>query len=194
MPGEIRDLIEGTYICREEQGNMKRWLYCHSKGRDTLQRLARLGLAEWGNTLPECKAQTRYSEQDSYEVLILRNISPGREHATLTLLGGEKVELPLQRHKLNKAEWRRRTAMLMRQIVNVPSGEKPRSVPVDTLKRFGLQHCFFLGSPDWPDDESLLRVAMVDDTDRLRGIENTQVHDKYILEYREDLGYRAISH
>ncbi len=199
LPEDIRDLIEHTYAGRKEQGAMKRWLYeldngsRHRKGRIALGQLARVGLAEGGKTLPESKAQTRYNEQDSYEVLILRNISRGREHATLTLLDGEQVELPLRQHSLDKAGWRRRTATLMRQIVNVPSREKPRSVPVDTLKRFGLQHCFFLGSSDWPDDESMLRVAVVDNTDRLRAIENTDIHGKYILEYRDDLGYRAVN-
>jgi CRISPR-associated endonuclease/helicase Cas3 len=198
LPGDIRDLIERTYISQEEQGAMGRWLHeldhgnRYNKGRLALRQLARVGLAEGGKTLPECKAQTRYSEQESYEVLMLRNISPGREAATLTLLDGEQVELPLQRYKLTRAEWRRRTATLMRQIVNVPPGEKPKSVPVDTLKRFGLHHCFFLGSRDWSDDESVLRLAVMDDTDRLRGIENTKIHDKYILEYRDDLGYRVI--
>ncbi len=198
LPVDIRDLIERTYISREEQGTMSRWLHeldhgsRHSKGRIALQQLARVGLAEGGYTLPESKAQTRYSEQDRYEVLMLKGIFRNAEIATLTLLNGEQIELPLLRHKLNKPEWRRRTATLMSQIVNVPSGERPKSVPVDKLKRFGLHHCFYLGSLDWPDDESLLRVAVVDDADRLRGIESSEIHDNYALEYRGDMGYRAI--
>lgn len=199
LPGGIRDLIERTYACRDEQGNMSRWLYeldhgnRHKKGRIALGQLARIGLAENGNTLPESKAQTRYSETDSYEVLMLRSISHDAEKALLTLLSGEQVELPLQRHRLQKPEWRQRTATLMRQIVNVPPGDKPKSVSADTLKRFGLHHCFFLGNPDWQGkDESVLNVALVGETDSLRGIENTPIHDKHTLEYRDDLGYRVI--
>lgn len=199
LPGDIRDLIERTYASREEQGSMSRWQYeldhgnRHNKGRIALQQLARVGLAEGGNTLPESKAQTRYSETDSHEVLMLRGISQDAERALLTLLDGSQVELPLQRDKLQKREWRQRTATLMRQIVNVPPGDKPKSVPVDTLKRFGLHHCFYLGNPDWQEkDESVLNVALVDDTDSLRGIENTKIHDKHTLEYRDDLGYRVI--
>ncbi|MFV0508128.1 MAG: CRISPR-associated helicase Cas3', partial [Shewanella algae] len=200
LPGDIRNLIEHTYVNRDEQGAMSRWLYeldhgnRHTKGRMALQQLARVGLAEGGKTLPESKAQTRYSEQDSYEVLVLRSISCNREGnvATLTLLNGEQVELPLRRYELSKPEWRNRTAALMRQIVKVPPADKPKAVSADTLKRFGLHNCFFLGSPDWPEDESVLRVAVVDDTDGLRSIENTEIHDKYRLEYREDLGYRVI--
>lgn len=199
LPGDIRDVIERTYTNRYEQESMGRWLYeldhgnRHSKGRIALQQLARVGLAEGGNTLPESQAQTRYSETDSHEVLMLRSLSRDAERALLTLLDGSQVELPLQRYKLGKREWRQLTAILMRQIVNVPPGDKPKSLPVDTLKRFGLQHCFYLGNQDWQEkDESVLQVALVDDSNRLRGIENTLIHDKYILEYRDDLGYRVI--
>ena len=58
--------------------------------------------------------------------------------------------------------------------------------------KLGLQHCFYLGNPLWQEDESLLRIALVSDTDELRGIENMQLHDKYVIEYRPDLGYRII--
>jgi len=80
----------------------------------------------------------------------------------------------------------------MRQVVAVRVQDAPKALPVDTLKRFGLQHCFYLGNPDWPEDESVLRVALVDDTERLRGVEQAEVHDKHRLEYRNDLGYRVI--
>ncbi|KAF0808019.1 hypothetical protein A6D6_00409 [Alcanivorax xiamenensis] len=199
LPEDIRDLIEQTYASRDEQESMNRWLHeldhgnRRTKGRIALQQLARIGLAEGGNTLPESKAQTRYSETDSYEVLILRAISQDAEKALLTLLDGSQIELPLQRHKLQKREWRQRTAALMRQIVHVPPGDKPKAVSVDTLKRFALHQCFYLGNPDWQGkDESILHVALVDESDSLRGIENTKVHDKYSLEYRDDLGYRVI--
>lgn len=199
LPGDIRDLIEATYVSRQEQGAMSRWLReldegtRQRTGRNAMQQLARVALAEDGNTLPESKAQTRYSETDSYEVLMLRSISQDSERALLTLLDGSQIELPLQRYKLGKQAWRQVTATLMRQIVNVPPGDKPKSVPVDTLKRFGLHHCFFLGNPDWQEkDKSVLHVALVDNTGSLRGIENTQIHDKHTLEYRDDLGYRVI--
>ncbi|WP_317889694.1 CRISPR-associated helicase Cas3' [Spongiibacter pelagi] len=199
LPEDIRDVIELTYEERKEQGSMARWLSeldhgnCYAKGRNALRQLARIGLAEGGNTLPESKAQTRYSETDSHEVLMLRGLFRNSERALLTLLDGSQVELPLQRNRLEKQEWRQRTATLMRQIVNVPPGDKPKSLPVDTLKRFGLQHCFYLGNPDWQEkDESVLHVALVGDSDQLRGIENTQIHDKHTLEYRDDLGYRVI--
>ena len=198
IPEDIRGLIEKTYAKRPEQAAMSRWLReleegtSRRSGRNAMQQLARVALAEGGNTLPESKAQTRYSETDSYEVLLLRAINRNGEIATLTLLNGERVELPLQRNKLSKSGWRQRTALLMRQIVTVPQQDKPKALPTDTLKKFGLGHCFYLGNPDWPEDESVLRVALVDETGCLRGIEHYDIHDSDTLEYRDDLGYRVI--
>lgn len=204
LPNDIRDVIERTYANRNERSAMERWRYelehgsrqgnRHNKGRIDLQQLARIGLAQGENTLPESQAQTRYSKTDSFEVLMLRQIFQNGNSAILTLMNHEQIELPLQRHKLTKAQWRQHTATLMRQIVKVPPGDAPKTVKTDILKRFGLHHCFFLGHPDWPQDESLLRVALVDETDNLRGIGNSVTHDKHKLEYRDDLGYRVIKH
>ncbi len=202
LPGDIRSLIERTYVSRSELGEMNRWLReleegaSRRTGRNAMRQLARLGLAEGGNTLPESKAQTRYSETDSFEVLLLKSIKRDRygNMATLTLLNGEQIQLPIRNRKLlTKPELRQRTGALMRQIVNVPQSDQPNALPTKLLQDFGLHHCFFLGSPDWPEDESVLRVALVDDTDRLRGIENTDIHAKHRLEYRTDLGYRVIT-
>jgi len=33
---------------------------------------------------------------------------------------------------------------------------------------------------------------VVDETGKLRGIEGTDIHDNFIIEYRDDLGYRVI--
>ncbi len=200
LPHDIRSLVEQTYVDREEQGVMARWFYeldhgtPRRKGRQALQQLARIGLAEDGKTLPESKAQTRYSESDNFEVLLLRDLQQlTDEHASrLILLDGSELHLPWQRHQLSKAQWKDLTATLMQQIVPVRPGEAPAPVARDTLEKYGLQHCFYLGSRDWEDDESLLRVALVDESSTLRGLHGGKAHDKHTLEYRNDLGYRVI--
>lgn len=200
LPGDIRPLIEATYQCRREEGSMAKWLHelkegsRNRMGQTSLQQLARVGLAQAGNTLPESKAQTRYTETDSFEVLLLRSIRYDSEQkaGVLTLLSGEQVILPLNRAGLSRADWRERTKQLMQEIVHVRPGEAPKQVSRERLEKFGLQHCFYLGNPFWDSDESLLRIALVDEADQLRGLENQQVHDKYDIEYRPDLGYRVI--
>jgi len=200
LPQDIRSLIEQTYVDREEQGAMVRWLYeldhgtPRRKGRRALQQLARIGLAEDGKTLPESKAQTRYSESDNFEVLLLRDLQQLTDEraSRLILLDGSELRLPWRRERLSKTQWKDLTAALMQQIVPVRPRDAPAPVARDTLEKYGLQHCFYLGSRDWDDDESLLRVALVDETDTLRGLHGGKAHDKHTLEYRDDLGYRVI--
>lgn len=162
------------------------------KGRKALAQLARVTLAEDGNTLPESQAQTRYSELDSHEVLLLRTAVqlPEQKATRLTLLDGQQLLLPWERHRLDKRGWRELSASLMRQTVPVRVQDVPERLPIDTLSKFALQHCFYLGDP--ARDEAVLRVALVDEVGTLRGLQGAQVHQKYPLEYRDDLGYRVI--
>lgn len=200
LPADIRALIEATYAEREEDGLMVRWLHeldngtSHRKGRKALQQLARIGLASDGKTLPEAQAQTRYSESDSFEVLLLRELQilPEEKASRMVLLDGTVLRLPHRRNELDKPRWRAITAILMQQIVQVRPAEAPAQLSRDLLEKYGLQHCFYLGDPNWVDDQSLLRVALVDGTSILRGLHGASVHDKHTLEYRGDLGYRVV--
>jgi len=198
LPQAIRALIEQTYVQRQEDGAMAQWLHeldngtPRRKGRKALAQLARVTLAEDGNTLPDSQAQTRYSELDSHEVLLLRAAlqQPGQKATRLTLLDGQQLLLPWERHRLDRRGWRELSASLMRQTVPVRVQEAPESLPIDTLSKFALQHCFYLGDP--ARDEAILRVALVDEIGTLCGLQGAPVHQKYTLEYRDDLGYRAI--
>lgn len=197
LPHDIRPLIEATYASRAENDCMARWLHelehgtARRKGRKALAQLARITLAQNGKTLAEEKAQTRYSEQDSLEVLLLKNAThlPAENAVRLTLLNNQQLVLPLGRHALSRQQWRKTSATLMRQTVPVHLHHAPDSLPISTLKKFALQHCFYLGEPE--QDEALLRVAIVDECGNLHGLHGAQAHPKYKLEYRDDLGYRA---
>lgn len=200
LPQDIRGLIEATYAEREDAGNMARWRHeldngtPRHKGRIALEQLARVGLAMDGKTLPESKAETRYSEADNFEVLLLRDIQPDKaaQVSRLRLLDGSDVTLPWRKHTLPMHAWKQLTARLMRQIVHVRVGDAPLALPRDTLEKYGLQHCFYLGDPNWADDESLLRVAVVDDGGTLCGLHGGAAHEKRTLTYGDDLGYQVI--
>lgn len=198
LPQDIRPVIEQTYAQRPEQDAMAQWLHELDNGtrwrigRNAMQQLARVGLAETGNTLPESKAQTRYSETESCEVLLLRSLVqvPEKKSSRLTLLNGEAVILPWARNVLSPKEWRVLSATLMRQITLVRVQDAPLKLPIDTLKNFGFQQCFYLGNP--AQDEAILRVALVDETGTLQGVQGARIHEKSILGYRDDLGYLVI--
>jgi len=201
LPTDIRDLIEATYADRTETGNMTRWQReldegnkkLHHIGRKALRQFARVALAEVGQTQSDKQAQTRYSEGDAFDVLLLKQAKPGtsEESAILTLLDGTELELPLRKSALPPSAWRRITARLMTQVVSVRMQDCPRPILRDTLCRYGLQHCFYLGNAYSESNDSLLRVALVSEDDSLRSIESwgSDAHDRYKIEYREDLGY-----
>lgn len=197
LPLDIRTLIERTYATRQEQGSMAHWLQelnegsRYRKGRKALAQLARITLAEDGKTLPESKAQTRYSENASLDVLLLAGMTylPEVKATRLTLLNGEQHLLPEQRHQLSRQQWRKLSAALMRQLVAVPVHDAPAALPVTSLQKFGLHHCFYLGDPT--QDEALLRIALVNDCSELRSVQGYPLHDEQ-LEYRHDLGYRIV--
>ncbi|CAG8864051.1 CRISPR-associated helicase Cas3' [Pseudomonas fluorescens] len=199
LPQGIRSLIEQTYAVRDEDGDMATWLHeldngtRRRTGRKAMRQLASLTLAESGNTLPESKAQTRYSETENCEVLLLRGLThtPELKQSQLTLLSGEKVLLPWERNRLGKRDWRELSAKLMRQIVSVRIQDAPLQLPIEILTKFGLQHCFYLGNPE--QNEALLRLALVEKTGSLHGLQGARVHEKHALDYRDDLGYRVIN-
>lgn len=206
LPTDIRPLIEATYIERQEVGELARWLreldhgrpqrpgQARNLGRIALQQLARLGLASSGKTRSDVDAPTRYSETDSHEVLLLRNLSyeSNTQITRLTLLDGSRVDLPVQRSRLSRQAWKQLTARLMQQQISVPERHAPASSSRKQLKKLGFNNCFYLGNPEWEDDYSALRVAMVDDTDTLQGLYGAAAHESQILEYRSDLGYRPL--
>lgn len=200
LPQDIRAIIEQTYLERTEQGAMARWHYelehgtSRRHGRRSLQQLARIGIAQDGKTLPESKAQTRYSETDSFEVLLLRDLQQlkGEYASRLILIDGSELILPHRRGKLSRKQWKQLTARLQQEIVMVQPGDAPRAVARDVLEKHGIQHCFYLGDPNWKDDESLLRIALIDEADSLRSLHGRAAHDNSRLEYRDDLGYRVV--
>jgi CRISPR-associated endonuclease/helicase Cas3 len=197
VPADIRTLIEATYISRKESGKLDQWRQelehgsRYRRGRQALQQLARITLSQGGKTLPETKAQTRYSEEDPCEVLLLRSMvmKPESCLTQIVLLSGDEVQLPWNKEQLNKRGWRQLSAKLMSQMVSVRYHNAPLALSRNTLEKLRLQHCFYLGDPEW--DEPLLRLALVDTTGYLQGYQRAPLNKEYVLQYRDDIGYSS---
>lgn len=198
LPSDIRGLIERTYVQREESGQMSSWLYDldngtkNKIGRKALRQLARLTVADSGVTLPEDKAQTRYSEDDTIQVLLIKSAvkDPANRRTEITLLNGEVVLVPASYYALGKPEWRRISAKLMRQVVKVKISEAPSPLGIDLLKGYGFNNCFYLG--DASHDEALIRVGLVVGYGDIKGFAGGDAHEKHRLTYRSDLGYQVV--
>lgn len=200
IPNDIRKLIDHTYKSREENGHLKKWLSelhngtKNKKGIISLKQSARLTLSKDGTTLAESKAQTRYSESDNFDVLILKEIKSCKEKKSsiLKLIDGQIIEIPWKKHTLNKKEWRKITSKLMRQIVPINETYAPQLNSLDNLRRLGFENCFYLGNPDWSNEQIKFRVVCVNERHALKDLDGSKPHEKYELEYRNDLGYRNL--
>lgn len=199
IPSSIRPLIDKTYSIRDESGQWANLLHKLKKGtrnrtgEEALQALATITLAAGGKTLPENKAETRYSDQDTNDVLLVRSIRTQSDTGVtrIRLLNGDTLELPHSRHKLSKSEWRKRAVLLNQQLIRIKPSDCPPAIARHELEKMGLQHVFYLGDPEW--DEAVLRVALVTDTGQIQTLDNRPARDDIALEYRDDLGYRVIS-
>lgn len=203
LPDDIRPLLEHSYAEQEEEGAMARWQYelAHGetrqpyrrKGTQALQRLALATLATVGTTESDTHPATRYSEQDTQDVLLLRNIRLlDAGVSELTLLDGRVCHLPHSRHRLSPAAWRTLSITLQAELVKLRPASAP---PVSLRKRlaaFGLGHVFYIGSPDA--DYAPLRIALVDEQDRVLTLDGQPVSDTHAYRYRDDLGYQRVTH
>lgn len=197
LPLDIRPLIDQTYAERTETGLWASLLHelkngsRFRTGEQAQQALARLTLSKDGKTLPEHKAETRYSDQDTHDLLLLSSLRSHDNATYIRLLDGRELTLPHGRHLLTKAEWRKLAVALNQQLVRVNPAYCPPKTAKHELEKLHLNEVFYLGRPE--EDEALLRVAIVNHVGELQTLDGHPAGDKYILEYREDLGLRAIS-
>lgn len=194
LPSDIRRLIEQTYAERDETGPLAQWkheLYAGNtrrKGLRALRQLARLTLSQQGKTLPESKAQTRYSEQENADVLLLMAMElDDREQQTLlTLLDGSRMSIPWHRHRLSKAQWRQQAAALAAHLVQCRQAQSPKPPARTWCEKAGLGNVFYLGDPAF--DEAGLSMAIVAQTDELKSLDGGPLSDRFVYRYRHDLG------
>ena len=192
LPQDIRSLIEETYAPRQENGAMQELLADLGKHASKMKQFARRAVAEKGHTKSENKAQTRYGEIEMVEVLLMTtcNIDNDKKLTQITFLDGSNVQIPWQRERLREPDWRKLSAALHQQIVKVPIKQSPRQNTIKELQSLGLHHCFYLGGQSR--QEALLRVAIVDAENSLKALDHGPVSEHYFLEYRTELGFRAL--
>ncbi len=199
IPTDIRPMLEATYADRSEEGTMKQWkdellngkkMRSGSRlGVNALQQLARLTLSSDAQTLPESKAQTRYSEQDDRAFLLLQAVECDK-HAKVTrvqLLNGDWLAIPWQRKQLNEPEWRELALRLENQRVSLRSFKFPQKDESDRLWKQGLEHLFYAGNPALEELPEVM-VAIVEASGDLRGVDGAFRTTAYRYNYRSDRG------
>ncbi|SMB83545.1 CRISPR-associated endonuclease/helicase Cas3 [Pasteurella testudinis DSM 23072] len=195
LPDDIRELLEATYLEQPEHGQMAQWKDeleegCraygrpHTYGRKQLRKLALAAQMNIGITENDDRVQTRFSEQDNIEILLLSKIQLLAESKAteLTFLDGSVVILPLNGRSLHPKQQKQYAAQLIRQIVSINIVNAPKAQLIGNLK-FLRDYCY-LGHFNNKESEAALLVAIVADDGCLRG------SNMFPLELRKPLYYQ----
>jgi len=190
LPGQIRELIESTYITQDDSEQMLKHLHQVEKMRSKLERLALLGLSQAGTTQPEGKARTRHSELESTEVLLLRACQHDLQNqgTWVTMLDTERLWVPHNGRSLARKQWREVSATLMQNTLKVAEYLAPKAISKKQLQ--WLDDYFYLGRPEY-DESVMLRVALVVESGAVNSLDKSVVNDSYRLNYDAIIGYQA---
>jgi len=190
LPGQIRELIEATYSKQDEAEDMAKHLHQVEVVRNKLERLALLGLSQGGTTLPEEKAQTRHSELESTEVLLIRSYQDDqkKQGTWVTFLNNEQIWVPYNGRSLLRKKWREISAALIQNTLKVADYLAPRAISKTQIQWLG--DYFYLGRPEY-DESVMLRVALVDESGAVKSLDNSVVNDNYRINYDVLTGYHA---
>jgi len=189
VPGQIRELIEATYADREETGAMSGYFNALEKKREDLKRMALWGLSKAGKTLPEEKAGTRHSEQDSVDVLLIKSYRMDKQQGGILVrfLDDTAILLPDKGRGLLPGQRRELAARLLQNTVRVAEYLAPKPMAGNGLD--WLRDYLYLGKAEL--GESRLRVAKVLDSGAVASLDGGEVSDKYAIQYDQYLGYQA---
>jgi CRISPR-associated endonuclease/helicase Cas3 len=120
LPGDIRRLVEETYKERDENDLPGKLKYELVKKRDRLKGRALQNLSHSGATEADSETNTRYSEENTVDVLLLRSAVRNDDGSVLlTLSNGDSLELLPGLKKTSREEWRKRALVLSQHIVTV---------------------------------------------------------------------------
>jgi CRISPR-associated endonuclease/helicase Cas3 len=188
LPGDIRYLVESTYKERMEDGLLRKLKNDLEKECEKLSRFALLGLSQAGQTLPESKVATRYSDRETRELLLLRSAKKNQDESiSLVLSDGTPLELKKGLKNRDKQSWRRIAAVLSSHVVIIPEKQAPIQTPPRILDWF--REYIYIGNEE--KEEGFLRIALVKESEELAGIDNFEISKSHFLSYNKVIGYCA---
>lgn len=194
LPDDIRPLIDATYAEREESGLLANLKYVLHEGhgrRKGIRQLRQLALSASAMSTPaqsDQNAQTRYSEEDSAAILLLRSIQThSHKHLTqITLLSGETLTIPWQKQELTQQQWLHISRQLMRNMVPCRESKLPQRPQRDRCLQLGLGHALYLGCAQFHDTVPFAMAIQTIDGE-LQGFE-TDLSDRYHYVYQANVG------
>ena len=176
LPNHIRNLIESTYAERDESGLMRNLKNELEKRKETLQRLANVGLSKNGRTQSDDWSPTRYCEQETCEVLIIQKKVKDASGITLTLINGETLFLTSSQSTRHRKQI---SLKLQQHIVKVAKNLAPSS----TTKIDWMKNYLYISDHE----ENTLRIVKLHPSEELLSLENVSFSKR--INYNSSLGY-----
>ena len=193
LPHDIRGLIEATYQPRQETDKMANYLHQVETQRKKLHTFALQGMSAIGRAKPEESVTTRYSEQETVEVLLFKQIELNQTERNqkgtwFTFTNDERLFYPHNGRAFGHTAWRELAAKLQMNLVKVAIHTAPNPVSQSSLS--WLKDYVYLGHPEQQDAQ--IRVALIREDDQLSALDcNIKINDKYQLSYNDWLGYQS---
>jgi len=186
LPGDIRDLLERTYMDREESGRLRKLKDDMLAVKNRLEGFARITQSTAVQTFSESAVQTRYSDLENCKVLLLRSfVKTGRGYVLSFPDEMDILEIPAMATGLASKAKRHIARVLEEHCVTV--AEKNAPLYDRTVQMFSSY--IYTGSQE--DDEHPFRAVIIGPDEYLRGIQNDLLEndDKRFL-YNIILGYQ----
>lgn len=191
LPGDIRSLIESTYRERPEPSELVKHKLTLEKRRQLLQTLALQGISTGVQTLSDESPRTRYSDEDTVEILLLRGLcrDDERNGVIITLLDRSKIFLPRVISSVSKPTQRKLAGVIASQTLKAVEHIAP--MPVSRKNVNWLENYCYIGDDE---DKSLIRVVFINDDGAIKSLDGRDAAVNYQLSYDSRVGYRAIKH
>lgn len=185
LPDDIRDLLEKTYLPRDEKPSSKMDEAKHSIMEKCEQKrsLALSGVANVGKILDDDEVGTRLAEGTETRLLLLRDLD--LENGTCVCLDGTRCALrPVPQ---NRADRTAIACALAMNILNVPGKGAPDKLRQEYLEAFAP---YIFEAKTWRKDNKIfggkLRIALVSEGQRLGDIFGNNLPD---IHYSDKVGY-----
>jgi CRISPR-associated endonuclease/helicase Cas3 len=170
LPTDIRGLIESVYDSTHDNKAYQPYLKNLNDKKSRLRNFALQGLSSVNKTMPEEAVQTRFSDIETIDVLLVKKIEFNAEDerqnkgTILTLLNSKKIFLPLNGRLLEK-NLIKTISELSLQIVKMPSYQIEKNKRQTYHNLLWLKDYFYIGKED--DLTAPLLVCIVNNDDSI---------------------------
>jgi len=196
VPGDIRTLIEESYKDRKEtESDMQKLLNEVTEGSKkhlgttSLKHLANSTISAVSVVANDENIPTRYTDENTVPILILKSIDKTEDYYSLTLANGSIHKL--RRNRNDSPENRSISVSLMQHMVMIRRSKAPSPLLWTDAEKLGLPKYLYLGDKGAEEEKTNLSIVRLTKSGELKNI-NELSEEKFIYRYSTELGLEVI--